>query len=104
MFLFGEPFPSTGDPKSHDEPGKGEARGEEPAVAPAGEAQRLRCAKAAPGRKVVVEEASIVDAKRPLTGRRTQDVPQRKECSSLARVAGTPGPYRPSRVTRRYRC
>lgn len=42
-----------------DEPGKGEARGEEPAVAPAGEAQRLRCAKAAPGRKVV-SAATIV--------------------------------------------
>ncbi|MGB9428605.1 MAG: TonB-dependent receptor, partial [Gammaproteobacteria bacterium] len=29
--------------------------------------------------------------------------PQRKEESSLERVAGTPGPYRPSRATRRYR-
>ena len=43
-------------------PGKGEARGEEPAVAPADEAQRLRCAKAAPRRRVVVEEASNEDA------------------------------------------
>ena len=52
---------------------------------------------------IIVEEVAIVDAQRPLTGRRTQDVPQRKECTSLARVAGTPGPYRPSRATRRNR-
>jgi len=65
--------------ESLDEPWKGEARGEEPAVSPADEAQRPRGAKAAPGRKVVVEEASNVDAMRPLTGRRTQDAPQREE-------------------------
>ena len=36
-------------------------------------------------------------------GFRTPGVPQRKEWPSLERVAGTPGPYRPSRATRRYR-
>ena len=72
-------------------------RGEEPAVAPAAVAPGPRGAKAAPGRKAMVEETVRSN------GFRTPGVPQRKECPSLERVAGTPGPYRPSRATRRYR-
>jgi hypothetical protein len=61
--------------RSFDEPGKREARGEEPAVAPAGVAGRSlrRPAKAAPGRKAIVEETVRSN------GFRTQGVPQRKE-------------------------
>ncbi len=36
-------------------------------------------------------------------GFRTPGVPQQRNGPSLERVAGTPGPYRPSRATRRYR-
>ncbi len=67
-----------------DKPWKGEARGEEPAVAATNVAHRSlsRCAKFAPRRRVSVEEASNGDAERPTsgtsqgrppTGRRTQD-------------------------------
>jgi len=41
------------------EPWKREARGEEPAVAPAAVAQCPRGAKAAPGRKAMVEETVV---------------------------------------------
>lgn len=60
---------------TYDEPGKREARGEEPAVAPADVAGRSlrRHAKAAPGRKAIVEETVRSN------GFRTQGVPQRKE-------------------------
>jgi len=91
-FLFLDLTDST-----NDEPWKREARGEEPAVAPAAVAQRPRGAKAAPGRKAMMEETVRSD------GFRTPGVPQKRNEPSLERVAGTPGSYRPSRVTRRNR-